>query len=119
LTDYKSDHVKKSIEIMLASALALMFTSDEDAPESAVMIAQGIFTLVKECKNPEQAIGVALACALGAALIGDAVDDLTHMATNLGEDGENLQEMKRAFHNIINATEPNNMSEAKTSGSVH
>jgi len=119
MSEYKNDHVKKSIEVMLASALALMFISDEEAHESVSLIAEGIFTLIKRCANPEQAVGVSLACALGAALIGDSVDELTHMAKLLGEDGENLQEMKNAFHNIIDATEPSSMSEAKTSGSVH
>jgi hypothetical protein len=116
----ESGGVSVAVGTTLATALALMFTRDEDAMhESVNMISAGIFTLVKGCASPEQAIGIALACALGSALIGDAVDDLVEVTDMMAKDGEHFEQMKLAFHDIINSIQSNDMSESKSTGTVH
>ena len=59
--DEVSKGVNEAIGVTLSVSLAIMFTEEAKMEESAKMIRAGIFTLVKNCDNPNQAIGVALA----------------------------------------------------------
>ena len=122
----KEDEVTKGVSeavgVTLSVSLAMMFTQDDKVEESAKMISAGIFTLVKNCGDPQQAIGVALACALGSALIGGSVEELTDMTKAMAEDGEHFESMRKAFHELIDSIkgdEEPDMGFAKPSNSVH
>tara|TARA_R110000824_G_scaffold25183_2_gene87966 strand:+ start:2521 stop:2916 length:396 start_codon:yes stop_codon:yes gene_type:complete len=124
--DKVSKDVTEAVGVTLSVALALMFIKDDDTMEqSAKMISAGIFSLVKECNDPHQAIGIALACAVGAALLGNSVDELTDVTKMMTEDHEHFQSMRDTFHNLIESIKSgerdhgDEMSFAKPTDSVH
>jgi len=120
--DEVSKGVSEAVGVTLSVSLAMMFTQDDKMEESAKLISAGIFTLVKNCDDPHQAIGIALACALGSALIGGSVEELTDMTRAMAEDAEHFETMRKAFHELIDSIkedEEPDMGFAKPSNSVH
>ena len=114
--------VNEAIGVTLSVSLAMMFTQDDKVEESAKIISAGIFTLVKSCGDPHQAIGIALACALGSALIGGSVEELTDMTRAMADDSEHFESMRKAFHELIDSIkqdEEPDMGFAKPGDSVH